>query len=434
MRSATGLRSLILTSSAFLLALLVGEPALAMLAVPYLVGLRGLLRSQPHAVRLDPQVSATMEPAHLVEGGRTYLLVHVDAPGATLVRVSAQLSEIAKPAGIDVLLTAHSGRTSVTVPVLASRRGRLALSALQITVSDSDGLIMHDTSRRGRMASAVVRPAQRRMRSRASFPPRPTAMGTHPSAMRGQGDDFAGLREYAAGDDLRRVNWSATARTDAVWVSEHHSERATDVVLAIGTAHVSELTVDAAARQAAALVEHFLHRGDRVWLVELGWRPRRTPALQGRSGRVSGHEWLSDLRASPRYTGWRPEHTARMIAPQALVIILATLQDSEVLTLAAALRRRGQQVLILEPPAEPRMPPSRPDPGGATAHVAEANDLDEPTVEELTSALSRLRTQARAASLQRHGIPVIPATAPDPLALAAKVLAGPRGHGCGGLQ
>lgn len=56
--------------------------------------------------------------------------------------------------------------------------------------------------------------------------------GNRRSILRGEGTDFADLREYVPGDDLRHIDWRATAkRGDSLIVRDYDLERNTNVVL-----------------------------------------------------------------------------------------------------------------------------------------------------------------------------------------------------------
>jgi uncharacterized protein (DUF58 family) len=81
----------------------------------------------------------------------------------------------------------------------------------------------------------------------------PMAGADHPHALAGMGDDFYALRPYVRGDDLRRVHWPSTARTDDLMIRQDEMPwqgRATVVVdtrAATNTPEVFELVLSAAA-------------------------------------------------------------------------------------------------------------------------------------------------------------------------------------------
>src|SRR5215207_4198276 len=65
---------------------------------------------------------------------------------------------------------------------------------------------------------------------------RPVALrlgGDERSRVRATGLDLAELREYQLGDDVRRIEWNLTARSDRPYVREAFAERGLDVWLLI---------------------------------------------------------------------------------------------------------------------------------------------------------------------------------------------------------
>src|SRR5207253_381769 len=80
-----------------------------------------------------------------------------------------------------------------------------------------------------------IYPAEETLRS--LVPPLETQVfvGNQVSRARGEGIEFADLREWQPGDRVRRVNWRATALRGTLWVNEQYPERNTDVVLFLDT-------------------------------------------------------------------------------------------------------------------------------------------------------------------------------------------------------
>lgn len=58
-------------------------------------------------------------------------------------------------------------------------------------------------------------------------------MGIRRSRLRGLGTDFESLREYAEGDDYRKIDWAATARRSRLIVRQYETERNQNVLIAI---------------------------------------------------------------------------------------------------------------------------------------------------------------------------------------------------------
>ncbi len=70
------------------------------------------------------------------------------------------------------------------------------------------------------------------------------------------GDEFYGLREYRIGDDLRRVHWASTARTDQLMIRQPENLLQGRLTIAVdlrSTVH-DAATLEAALSAAASLV------------------------------------------------------------------------------------------------------------------------------------------------------------------------------------
>lgn len=91
--------------------------------------------------------------------------------------------------------------------------------------------------------------------------------------VRGQGTEFDSLRDYVPGDDVRSIDWRATARRTAVVVRTWQPERDRHIVVVLDTSRTSAGRIDDvprldAAMDAALLLTALATRaGDRVDLV-----------------------------------------------------------------------------------------------------------------------------------------------------------------------
>ncbi len=97
-------------------------------------------------------------------------------------------------------------------------------------------------------------------------------------ATRGDGDDFYGVREYALGDDLRRVHWRTTARTGALAVAEYTQGVTLEAVVALDLSREAytdskngeSMALEAGVTLAATLVDDLLRHGYSVRLLLAG--------------------------------------------------------------------------------------------------------------------------------------------------------------------
>jgi uncharacterized protein (DUF58 family) len=106
--------------------------------------------------------------------------------------------------------------------------------------------------------------------------------------VRGQGTEFDSLREYVPGDDVRSIDWRATARSQQVVVRTWRPERDRRVLLVLDTSRTSAGRVGDAPRLDAAMDAALLlaalasRAGDRVDLLAADRRVRAR--VQGQTG------------------------------------------------------------------------------------------------------------------------------------------------------
>src|SRR2546428_360654 len=98
---------------------------------------------------------------------------------------------------------------------------------------------------------------------------------------RGGTTAFAGLRDYLAGDDVRRINWKATSRRDNPVVMEVEAERGQQAIIALDcgrlmTAPAGYLTkLDHAINAALLLAWVAQSQGDKVGMLTFSDGVRR---------------------------------------------------------------------------------------------------------------------------------------------------------------
>ncbi|MEE3851961.1 DUF58 domain-containing protein [Gordonia sp. LSe1-13] len=91
--------------------------------------------------------------------------------------------------------------------------------------------------------------------------------------IRGQGTEFDSLRDYVEGDDVRSIDWRATARRQSTVVRTWQPEKDRHIVIVLDTSRTSAGRVDDVPRLDAAMDAALLlaalasHAGDRVDLI-----------------------------------------------------------------------------------------------------------------------------------------------------------------------
>lgn len=207
------------------------------------------------------------------------------------------------------------------------------------------------------------------------------------------------MRVFGPGDRLRRIDWRVSLRTRQLHVASTLSDRDAEVVVLLdvlaeagrsggvdGAASVLDTTV----RAAAAIAEHYLHRGDRVALLEYGPAARRLRPATGRRQYLTVLEWLLDVHAeSSPHDSYDQVFGPQVLSADALVVVLTPLLDERSAQMLARLARGGRFVVAVDTLPADLAPPG--DRGWAP----------------VAYRLWRLDRDTMIAQLREHGVPVV---------------------------
>ena len=188
--------------------------------------------------------------------------------------------------------------------------------------------------------------------------------GSQVARTKGDGVEYADIRDFVPGDRLRSINWRASARRQGLVVNERHPERNTDVVLFVDSfADVRDddrSVLDEAVRAAAALATKYLEHRDRVGLVAFGGVLRWLQPGMGSTQRYRLVETLLETGVEPTYT-WRDVNVipARILPPASLVLALTPLVDPRFVAALEDLRGRRYDVAVVEVDPIPLVRPGR---------------------------------------------------------------------------
>ncbi|SCL27789.1 Uncharacterized conserved protein, DUF58 family, contains vWF domain [Micromonospora nigra] len=414
-------RAVLLTGLLLVAAVLLGRVDLVVLAAPFALGTAYALRRRPAA---PPQVWITAEEAHLVEGGEVTSTVTVGNPDELTydavvlrARVSPWLRiERASLAGTALatgrpgdtgsvadrpFVTSVAPATAVDLELAGTARrwGRHPVGPAGARVAAAQGLLV-SRAVYAEQARTRVYPRTEPFDAVEAMPRAAGLVGAHHSRRPGEGGELAGVRVFAPGDRLRRVDWRVSLRTRQLHVAATLSDRDAEVVVLLdvlaeagrsggvdGAASVLDTTV----RAAAAIAEHYLHRGDRVALLEYGPTARRLRPATGRRQYLTVLEWLLDVEArSSPHEPYDQVFGPQLLSADALVVVLTPLLDERSAQMLARLARSGRFVVAVD--TLPVDLPAPKDRGWA----------------EVAYRLWRLDRDTMVAQLREHGVPVVP--------------------------
>ena len=182
---------------------------------------------------------------------------------------------------------------------------------------------------------------------------------------RGQGSEFDSLRTYVLGDDVRAIDWRATARSRDVVVRTWRPERDRHVVLALDTGRSSAARVGDEPRLDAALDACLLlgalcaRAGDRVALVAADVEVRARVGLTG------GRDVLPRLVGAltplePALVETDPQLLAaqvlRLVSKRSLVVLFSSLDTAADTGLLPAVKQlAGRHEVLVAAPSDPAL-------------------------------------------------------------------------------
>lgn len=234
-------------------------------------------------------------------------------------------------------LTVPAGeRRRIEIPLLPRRRGELSSEFVVIRSRGPLGLA-------GRQARHGVRGAIRVLpafSSRKHLPSRLARLreldGNTSIQVRGQGTEFDSLREYVRGDDVRSIDWRATARAGSTMLRTWRPERDRHVVIIIDTgrtaaARVGDGTrVDAALEAALLLAALAARAGDHVHLLMYDRVVRaRVTGVEGAALLPALTDAMAPVHARLVDTDWAGAFAAvRTLTTRPALLVVLTAQDA----------------------------------------------------------------------------------------------------------
>lgn len=272
-----GLAYLVIAYAFIGLSLILREPALTVFVIPNAIL---LLFSSRHAPVQSPRLRIVRRiyPPRSVGGESIDVAVEIFNESTESVdelhledHIPEQLS---LETGMKVLTTHMRARERVEFRyrVSAPKRGTYVLGPVWVQKTDVMGF--HEYSGEIPVFDELIvlpkmeklGPIELRARRVGPWP------GLVPSRKIGPGTEFYELRQYESGDELRRINWKASAKLGRLVTNEFEGEQVTDVLVVLDCSegalsklfdfNVAEFEVDLA----ASLCSQLIQQGNRVGL------------------------------------------------------------------------------------------------------------------------------------------------------------------------
>ena len=236
--------------------------------------------------------------------------------------------------------------------------------------------------------------------------------------IRGAGTEFDSLRDYVRGDDVRSIDWRATARRSAVVVRTWRPERDRRVVIVLDTSRTSAARIDDEPRldtgmEAALLLAVLAERGgDRVDFLAFDRRPRAR-AGSAASGNLLGQlvQAMAPLEAELIEMDWQgiPGQVRAVSAHRSLVVLLTSLDGGapEEGLIPVATRLSRQHVVVVAAVRDPLL-----------GQMLTERDTAAGVFRAAAAERALLEREAISVQLRQHGVEVVDA---EPLQLPPRL-------------
>src|SRR6476619_2210007 len=190
--------------------------------------------------------------------------------------------------------------------------------------------------------------------------------GEYRSVFKGQGMEFAEVREYQAGDEVRSIDWNVTARMQRPYVKRYIEERELTVMLAVDVSGSERFGTrrrfksELASELAAVLAMSAIRNNDRVG--GLMFTDRIEHVVPPRKGRRHALRVIRDLLAfEPKGRGTdiagETEYLNKMLAHKAIIFLVSDFLGPSVERPLKLLAQRHDLVAVtVEDPSERVLP------------------------------------------------------------------------------
>jgi uncharacterized protein (DUF58 family) len=184
-------------------------------------------------------------------------------------------------------------------------------------------------------------------------------LGNLTSRLLGSGSEFHSLREYLPGDELRRVNWKASARSEMMFVNNDLTDRSGDVTIVLdarastGTFHRSDALVDHEVNAAVSLAAYYLRERDRVGLLVMGEFLDVVRPGYGKRQFLRIVDRLLEVRRKGQRSSLTINHAIQRYFPaNSLLLIVSPLDDRGMVENIERLVQQGHVVTVITPAPE----------------------------------------------------------------------------------
>lgn len=162
--------------------------------------------------------------------------------------------------------------------------GRKTFGPLRVVVRDALGLLQAEVKGHGEHVIHVQPTPKKLGKFQAKGGNPEPALGAHNVSKPGDGSEFFALREYQAGDSIRRINWKASARSGATMVNQVTRDSFARILIFLDMREKETLggvksSLVRNGRAAASVLAHHERNKDHLTLITVSDDARKVSAM-----------------------------------------------------------------------------------------------------------------------------------------------------------
>ena len=315
----------------------------------------------------DPNYSMdihrTIDETRVSKGDDINVILHIQNTGPTIQCLEIEdilptMVRLADGSGSNkIIITLREGESfDLEYTINCPYRGRFKYQNVRVKARDFLDFYMYELEIKLTTVFSVI--SEIESSKGLKIAPRKTRnwIGAIKARKVGVGTEFFGIREYTAGDELRKINWKASARRDNIMTNEYESECSGDVTIMLdarsetNVGNLNDNTVEHGVRAASTIASHILMDKNRVGLIVLRDIIDEVYPAFGKRQYYRISEKLMDVQPG----GSMPFDDARWMVTkyfplESQIIVISPLVDDKIVASIADLCARGFDVVVVSP-------------------------------------------------------------------------------------
>lgn len=277
-------------------------------------------------------------------------LIRNESRGPALAHVTEAFPEsleIVEGSGNYLTLVAPDSANSISDIVKVDFRGHYLLPGAEARTMDEFGLRESGIAAGQTTYLSVIPPIEDLSDFSLDFQISHPEIGTFRSSSVGVGTEFFGIRDYLPGDELRRINWKASARTDLLLSNEYEREHVTNIYLFVDLTSSQIDALKWTVRTAASIATYLLRTRNRLGLIVLGESISHVKIESGRRQLLRVLDKL--VTAEPGGTGEPSTYLLRLLEemPRCEILLVSALALEAISRSVVAIKRKHERMVVI---------------------------------------------------------------------------------------